>query len=128
MTHLKCPLCGRLVDLTRFNPSTFDLDIYAVKLRGLGRGQGFTVDESFSLLTPGNNTVKQVKDRIIELCKLLMKNGYLTPKEVRSKLKTETVLPIEVRVLKDEIATLESEAEESNTRFNQKIGRCPNNG
>ncbi len=50
MSQLACPLCGRYVSLSRFDPSGFDNDIYAVRMVGLGRGKGFAVGPSFSVL------------------------------------------------------------------------------
>ena len=50
MSQLACPLCGRYVSLSRFDPSGFDNDIYAVNMVGLGRGKGFAVGPSFSVL------------------------------------------------------------------------------
>jgi len=55
MSQLVCPLCGRFVSLRNFDPSGFDSDIYAVNVVGLGRGRGFAVSESFSIL--GNPAV-----------------------------------------------------------------------
>ena len=50
MSQLACPLCGRFVSLNGFDPSHFESDIYAVNRTGLGRGRGFAVSESFSVL------------------------------------------------------------------------------
>jgi hypothetical protein len=50
MSQLACPLCGRYVSLDGFDPSHFESDIYAVNRIGLGRGRGFAVSESFSVL------------------------------------------------------------------------------
>ena len=50
MSQLACPLCGRYVSLSRFDPSGFEYDIYAVNMVGLGRGKGFAVGSSFSVL------------------------------------------------------------------------------
>ena len=50
MSQLACPLCGRYVSLSRFDPSGFEYDIYAVNMVGLGRGKGFAVGPSFSVL------------------------------------------------------------------------------
>jgi vacuolar-type H+-ATPase subunit I/STV1 len=50
VSQLACPLCGRFVSLNGFDPSNFESDIYAVNRTGLGRGRGFAVSESFSVL------------------------------------------------------------------------------
>ena len=55
MSQLACPLCGRFVSLNGFDPSNFESDIYAVNRTGLGRGRGFAVSESFSVL--GESTI-----------------------------------------------------------------------
>ena len=50
LSQLACPLCGRFVSLNSFDPSHFKSDIYAVNRTGLGRGRGFAVGPSFSVL------------------------------------------------------------------------------
>ena len=50
MSQLACPLCGRYVSLSHFDPSRFEPDIFAANMRGLGRGKGFQVSEQFSVL------------------------------------------------------------------------------
>ena len=50
LSQLACPLCGRFVSLNSFDPSHFESDIYAVNRTGLGRGRGFAVGPSFSVL------------------------------------------------------------------------------
>jgi len=50
LNQLACPLCGRFVSLRHFDPRGFESDIYAVNRTGLGRGKGFAVSETFSVL------------------------------------------------------------------------------
>ena len=50
MSHLRCPLCIRYVSLSQLNLSSPVEDIYVVKFSGLGRGRGFAISESFSVL------------------------------------------------------------------------------
>ena len=71
MTNLVCPLCGRRVLLKGFDPSGYDLDITAVEVAGLGRGRGFKKVSSSSILGPGDSTVELIKNRILDLTKML---------------------------------------------------------
>jgi len=67
MSQLACPLCGRFVSLNGFDPSHFESDIYAVNRTGLGRGRGFAVSESFSVL--GESTIT---GPIAERCRIIL--------------------------------------------------------
>jgi hypothetical protein len=83
-------LCGRFVSLNHFDPSEFEDDIYVVEVRGLGRGRGVEVSERYSILKPGDETVELIKDRILDLARLLLENGCLRPEEALSELGIET--------------------------------------
>jgi hypothetical protein len=78
------------VSLNHFDPSEFKDDIYAVEVRGLGRGRGVKVSEHYSILKPGDETVELIKDRILDLTRLLLENDCLKPKEALSRLEIET--------------------------------------
>ena len=75
MSQLACPLCGRFVSLSRFDPSGFDNDIYAVNMVGLGRGKGFAVGPSFSVL----NDVT-ITGAIASRCRIIL--GLIEGREV----------------------------------------------
>ena len=95
MSQLACPLCGRFVSLSRFDPSGFDNDIYAVNMVGLGRGKGFAVGPSFSVL----NDVT-ITGAIASRCRIIL--GLIEGREVP--------LGDEVSVLTMEIEKWKSEA------------------
>ena len=62
---MKCPLCGKVNSITRYDPSNFDNDILIVKFRGLGRGKGFEVAEKYSLLDGSNPALLAlIRDRV----------------------------------------------------------------
>ena len=77
MSQLACPLCGRFVSLKGFDPSKFELDIYAVNRVGLGRGRGWAVSEIFSVL--GDSAITAP---IAERCRVIL--GLIEGKKVLS--------------------------------------------
>ena len=78
MTQLICPMCGK------FSPYDFspcgDQDIYAIEVKGLGRGKGVKVVNKYSILDPRNEAVKNIGNRLLDL---LLENGCLDPNDVR---------------------------------------------
>ena len=117
--QLICPLCGRFVSLTHFDPSKFDLDIYGVNVTGLGRGKGVKVTGTYSILHPGDTTIELIKDRILELSKVLIENRCLKPEEVLSNLKITAINPREVQRLKGEVDALKVELQEASKEKNR---------
>jgi len=89
LTSLVCPLCGRHVALSIFDPSRFEPDIFAVNVKGLGYGRGFAISETFSVLGD-----QEITDLIAERCRKILGliEGKVVPtsKEV-SALKKEVV-------------------------------------
>lgn len=99
MSHLRCPLCGRLVALSSFNPSTYEQDIVVVKMVSLGRGRGFkVVDESSALCD--RELTEIIAKHIRELLDLI-DGGELRSGEVENQHLLD-----EVEELQDDIRTL----------------------
>ncbi len=72
---MKCPLCGKVNSITRYDPSNFDNDILIVKFRGLGRGKGFEVAEKYSLLDGSNPALLAlIRDRVAVIHDFLYEN------------------------------------------------------
>ena len=72
---MKCPLCGKVNPITRYDPSNFDNDILIVKFRGLGRGKGFEVAEKYSLLDGSNPALLAlIRDRVAVIHDFLYEN------------------------------------------------------
>jgi uncharacterized coiled-coil DUF342 family protein len=109
MTNLVCPLCGRRVNLKSFDPTEYDLDIITVEVAGLGRGRGFKEVSSSSILVPGDPTVELIKNRILDLSKMLLDSKCLTPTEVFSTLKIEVISPKELMRRDEKITSLTNE-------------------
>jgi hypothetical protein len=53
MSQFICPLCGKFVSVRFYDPSGFEDDILLVQVRGLGRGKGVEIVETYSLLEGG---------------------------------------------------------------------------
>ena len=70
------------MSLRFFNPSSFDADIYAVEVKGLGRGKGVKVTDKYSILEPGNEVVEKIGSRLLELLEILFDKGCLEPYDV----------------------------------------------
>jgi chromosome segregation ATPase len=107
--QLVCPLCGRFVSLTYFDPSGFSDDIYCVEVVGLGRGRGVKVTEKYSILNPGDATIELIKNRIFDLSKLLLNSGCLNREELLSSLEINVADPAEISSLEEKNATLSTE-------------------
>ncbi|MFC1804166.1 hypothetical protein ACFL0D_09430 [Thermoproteota archaeon] len=68
--NIACPLCGRHVPESVFDPSMFTNDIYAVEVSGLGRGMGFQVTSQYSIL--GDPTITGlISDRCHQILHLI---------------------------------------------------------
>ena len=80
-------MCGRFASLRFFDPSSFESDIYAVDVRGLGRGKGVEVVSRTSVLDVPEIVVP-IKNRCRELVRII--DGKLPP-------------------AKDEVATLKND-------------------
>jgi len=69
--------------LKNFDPSSFDLDIYAQNVTGLGRGRGFQVISKSSVLH--SEVTRIIKQRLLDLLLLLYKNDRLSKSELQGK-------------------------------------------
>ena len=69
-------MCGRFASLRFFDPISFESDIYAVDVRGLGRGKGVEVVSRTSVLDVPEIVVP-IKNRCRELIRII--DGKLPP-------------------------------------------------
>jgi hypothetical protein len=84
MSHFLCPLCGLSRALSGFTPQKYELDIKLRQVHGLGRGEGFW-QEDYSVL--GDELYSPiVADRCLDLLKMLLEVGTISPLEVFFKL------------------------------------------
>jgi hypothetical protein len=70
MSQLCCPLCGRFASLRFFDPTSFESDIVAVDVRGLGRGKGVEVVSRTSVLEVPEIVVP-IRNRCRELIRII---------------------------------------------------------
>jgi len=76
MSQLICPLCGKFVSVRYYDPSDFEDDILLVQVRGLGRGKGVEIVETYSLLDGGDKYLLGLMgDRVAILYNLLYENN-----------------------------------------------------
>ncbi len=75
MSQFICPLCGKFVSVRYYDPSDFENDILLVQVRGLGRGKGVEIEETYSLLDGGETYLLDlIRDRVAILYNLLYEN------------------------------------------------------
>ncbi len=81
LTQLVCPICGKFGSYDNFSVSK-DVDVVAVEVRGLGRGKGVKVEETYSVLDPDNENVRIIGERLLELLEVFLENKCLDPYDV----------------------------------------------
>jgi len=75
MSQFICPLCGKFVSVSKYDPSDFEDDILLVQVRGLGRGRGVEVVGRYSLLDGEETHVLDlIRGRISALYALLFED------------------------------------------------------
>ena len=93
MSQLICPLCGKFVSVRYYDPSGFEDDIMLVQVRGLGRGKGVEIEETYSLLDGGDkHLLDLISDRVAILYNLLYENKGDDEGEDEAEDKEEDVL------------------------------------
>ena len=123
MSLFICPICGKQNSIRLYDPTEFDLDITAIQKVGLGRGKGFKVIDTFSILAKGDPTVEMIKDRILLLSKALLDNDCLSRRDVLSALQIRVVPP---RVLKARNQVIEDLTTE-NISLKSQLDKAKNN-
>lgn len=114
MSQLVRPLCGRFVSLKIFDPSRFESDIFAVDVRGLGRGRGFAVSEAFSVL--GEPEITSV---IAERCRIIL--GLIEGKTILSDGEA-SVLRAEVERCKGEALRMREDVGDLHAKITELEG------
>lgn len=112
--NLVCPLCGRHVPEHVFDPSTFEDDITAVEVSGLGRGKGFQVTGRYSVIDDPSIT-GLIADRCHRILHLIHQQGYVPPQELAALRATLEQWTRYARRLETEKEELQEENEELST-------------
>ena len=105
-----CPLCGKNASLRHLNPESFDVDILAQDVVGLGPGQGFKTTGRHSILHSAEVETK-VLPRLFVLVKLMIDEGIVSADQVRKRLGLPTA-DVVVELESDEAQALREEREE----------------
>jgi hypothetical protein len=74
-------MCGKFCSYDNFSVSK-DVDVVAVEVRGLGRGKGVKVEETYSILEHDNVNVRIIGVRLLELLEVFLENNCLNPYDV----------------------------------------------
>ena len=85
MFHFRCPLCGLSVPVSKFHPEERDNDIQLLEFSGLGRGKGFRVSESCSILHDDDELKDKIVSRVEYLHYSWMEEG-LVEKEMYGRI------------------------------------------
>ena len=85
LRSLLCPLCGKNTSLTKYDPESFDMDVYVQDFRGLGRGKGFVSLGRRSILHDRAALGPLVK-RVVDLVELLHDEGDVDDDKLRERL------------------------------------------
>ena len=70
MSHISCPLCGKLSHVNSFHPENLPHDIEKVDMASLGRGKGFQVTGRYSALED-RELMSRIRTRLIELLEII---------------------------------------------------------
>jgi len=127
MSLLLCPLCGKNSSLRLLDPDSFDDDIYAQDVRGLGKGRGFETTGRVSI--PRSAEVRdKIMPRLIELVKLLIDEDVISADEVRRSLGLPEVESVvereedESQALREETETRDELIDEIVTEIAEALG------
>jgi len=72
MSQFICPVCGKFVSVAYYDPSEFVDDVLLVKVKGLGRGKGVAIVDTYSLLdSEETQLLEQIRARILSVHNLL---------------------------------------------------------
>lgn len=85
MSHLQCPLCGKMAPLSTLDPESLELGLKAVSFKGLGRGKGFAKSEEHSILGDGEYS-PALANRSLKLCRMFLEVGTLKRDDVEKEL------------------------------------------
>ncbi len=86
LSQFVCPLCAKFNSIRLYDSSDYVDDIYAVQVRGLGKGRGVEVIDTYSLLEEEAEVVEKIADRVLEIFTFLYDNEWISEEDVRRVL------------------------------------------
>ena len=89
---VQCPTCGKSTAVEHFHPEDLDLDIKLITMKGLGKGRGFEVVNRRSALEDAEvDVIEPIKNRTLDILKILIQSGYLTLDKVEEFLNEDGI-------------------------------------
>ena len=110
-----CPLCGKNSSLRHLDPDSFDDDILAQDVVGLGPGRGFKTTGRHSILHSGE-VKEKIMPRLFVLLRLMIEEGVVSADQVRKRLGLPDVRVVVERE-DDEIQALREGREDTENRI-----------
>jgi hypothetical protein len=94
LSHVTCPVCGKSSFLRDFDPEKIALDIHVYSVTGLGRGKGFRITASDSILrSPEYRQVRgRFAARMIAVLGLLSETGTISKEQIIQELELDDVI------------------------------------
>ena len=89
MSFLRCPLCGKLTSLRKFDPENFENDITIVEMQSQGRARGFKVVDEYSGLHD-EDLISKISARIDILKKLIDKESNVDRDKIEDHIEELT--------------------------------------
>jgi len=111
MSQFICPLCGKSNSIEKYDPSEFDLDVWAKEQVGLGRGRGFKEVSRWSLLGNGE-ALADMSTRLLALVGLFYENGHITREDVLEQVGGDEGEESESSEAEAQLANLEREIDD----------------
>ena len=102
MTHISCPLCGKLSHVSSFHPENLGNDIEYVEMRSLGGRRGFQVTGRYSALGD-TELMGRISTRLHELQRLIQGKEVPLDEENQRLLDAAEELEDEVRSLSEKL-------------------------
>src|SRR5690349_6121475 len=105
LSHITCPACGKSSSLGNFPPERMDLDIHVYSVRGLGRGRGFEVTESKSILySPEYQHLRQrFAARISRVLGLLVEIDAISKEQVIQGLGLDQIVKAPLAAMEEKL-------------------------
>lgn len=84
ITQIVCPCCGKFAPMDFSFPE--EADLYAVEVKGLGRGRGVKIIDRYSILEPGNTNAEEIGERLLELLGAFLTRDVISMDDLRAAL------------------------------------------
>jgi len=131
LSHIVCPVCGKGSFLGSFAPERMEDNIYVYSVKGLGRGKGFRITTTDSIVhSPEYLRVRErLASRMITVLDLLARTNTISKEQIIRGLGLGDVINAPLAVLEEKnrqqaetISELEKQKAESEAGLAQSLG------